>query len=934
MGDSLAWLSAWAKSVRSEQGEVTHWLPLSQHMEDSAAVARRLVEEWVPRQVVERIGRDLPGGARNVPVLASWLAGIHDVGKLSPAFAVQVPLLADRMRRFDLIADPRFQHERDRRQVTHSLVGHLAVRNWLTELGLPRRGIATQLASIVGSHHGVAPERDQLAKVREFSHLAGTGAWETARSDALAHVTGLIGGPNVLGRFRDATITPPSLVLLSGIVIVADWIASNADLFELEPITTAELPPRPPEATRTRQRLEWAWRELDLPPKWAPAPLGADLDAEFRARFPRISRPHPVQVAAVKSARNQHEPGILVIEAPMGVGKTEAALVAAEVLAQISGAGGCFVALPTRATSDAMFGRVAEWLRALRQIHSGAPIDVTLAHGKASLNDNYQGLVRARWLASIGDHVKNDHDDSIVVHQWLRGNKKGSLASFVVGTIDQVLLAGLKSRHLMLRHLALAGKVVVIDEVHAYDVYMSQYLHRVLHWLGAYRVPVVLLSATLPAARRADLLRAYSTGRGEQVSEPRGGITYPAISSSADPTPHAVPDDTPPKPVGVDRLPDDLDSLVAYLKHHLADGGCAVVVRNTVRRVQETADRLAEEFGSEKTTVNHSRFLACDRARLDAELVRRFGPPGPDNDRKGPHIVVASQVVEQSLDVDFDLMVTDLAPIDLVLQRLGRLHRHPRDRPTPLRQPRCAIVGVEDWHAEPIRAIPRSRRVYSEHPLLRAAALLAGRSTITLPDDIAPLVQRAYGGDPLGPPSWQPALLAAARLAEADAARRRERASAFLLDEPGEGASLIGWLRAGVGDADGPRGAAQVRDGTEPLEVLVVRRDRDGGVLTPDWIERSPDRQIPLDQPMPPALAKVIAACALRLPLALSHEGVIDDVIKELERHYFTSFATSPLLAGHLVLPLDDDRRATLRAGGDEFLLTYDPRRGLIHDRR
>lgn len=925
------WLSGWAKSFFEPDLGLSHWLPLSQHLDDSAAVAGQLVDRWLPRQVVERIGRDLPGGTAHVRVLASWLAGVHDVGKLSPAFVVQVPKLADRMRHHGLIAAPELQLDPMRGRVAHSLVGHVAVRDWLAgEMEFPRRGIATQLASIVGSHHGIAPERTQLARVAELPHLAGVGAWETARVEALEFATARIGGSEALSRFRDIQLSSPSLVLLSAIVIVADWIASNTDLFELDPISTTELPPREPHRDRTMQRLDTAWSRLDLPERWSPTPIGDDLDAAFHTRFPRISTARPVQRAAVRVAQRHTAPGIIVIEAPMGVGKTEAALVSAEVLAHTFGAGGCFIALPTQATSDAMFRRVTEWLRALPRGDDAVSLDVNLAHGKASLNDTFDGLVKAGRFAYVGD----EDADSITVHQWLRGSKKGPLASFVVGTIDQVLVAGLKSRHLMLRHLALAGKVVVIDEVHAYDVYMSEYLQRVLHWLGAYRVPVVLLSATLPAARRDELLRAYAAGRGDEPVAQDANFGYPMILSSADSTPQVVPDTAATTNVHLDRLPDDLDSLVGYLRTHLSEGGCAAVVRNTVGRVQETADRLAKEFGVENITVDHSRFLACDRARIETDLVRRFGPPGPDNDRQGPHIVVGSQVIEQSLDVDFDLLVTDLAPIDLVLQRLGRVHRHPRNRPEAVSRARCAVVGVEDWAGEPTRAVSGSRRVYTEHTLLRAAALLNERTEISLPADIAPLVQTAYGDGPLGPPTWQDTMEAAAASQAVRARRRRDNAAHFLLGQPTVDGNLVGWLQAGVGDADGPRGAAQVRDGAESLEVLVVQRDRDGGLLTPAWIPRGAAQQIPLDQAVPPSLAKVIAACSLRLPLALSHEGVVDQVIAELEhQNHFTSFDQTPLLAGQLVLVLDGNRQTQLRAGDQKFRLTYDLRRGLIHER-
>lgn len=919
------WLSVWAKTGRDPLNTtvVTGWLPLHEHLADTAAVAGLLVDRWVSPQVLARIAQDVDGDTASVRRLITWLAAVHDVGKASPAFAVQHLELADVMRSRGLVASPRLADDPERSSVRHEFVGQLAVRTWLAdELGFAYRGTAAQLASIVGSHHGVPPEPGQLALARSRPDLAGTGEWERARAAALRWATALIGGPEVLRRFADARLGRPSLALLSAVVIMADWIASNDTYFPLDPLHTAHEPPRSPDPQRTAARATTGWTQLDLPHRWSPQPVG-DIRAAFVARFGR--EPRPVQVAAVEVARAQERPGLVIVEAPMGEGKTEAALLAAEVLAERSGADGVFVALPTRATSDAMFDRVLDWMDGLPGLPAGT--SVTLAHGTASLNDTYDGLLRDGGMQDVGEGV----DEAVVAHNWLRGRKRGTLAQFVIGTIDQVLFAGLKSRHLMLRHLALAGKVVIIDEVHAYDVYMSRYLDRVLHWLGAYGTPVVLLSATLPAARRAELVAAYDAGRGE--TSPPAGSGYPVVLGSGLPA-RQMPASRAPQDVGLDHLPDDLDALVAMLRERLSGGGCAVVVRNTVGRVQETAGRLVAEFGADHVTVNHSRFLACDRARTDRELLRRFGPPGSATDRPGLHIVVASQVVEQSLDVDFDLMVTDLAPIDLVLQRIGRLHRHARIRPDGLNRPRCVLVGVEDWAAAPARGVTGSRRVYGEHALLRSAALLTGRATIVVPTDIAPLVQAGYGKAIPGPESWQEAMRVAHAADGLAADRRRERAGDFLLAEPGRAlATLDGWVRAGVGDTDeDPRGVAQVRDGAETLEVLVVQRDPDGGLLTPEWIERGGGRQIPLDERVPQPLARTIAACALRLPLAISHDRIVGDVIAALERNHYASFALSPLLAGQLVLVLDGDRVAELHHGAAAFRLTYDLRRGLLHE--
>lgn len=908
----------WGKSLHDPQTrQLVAWLPVGQHLLDTEGVAGRLVDEWVSPQVLRRIAEDVPGGSAGVRTVVRWLAGIHDIGKCSPAFVVQVDRLADRMRnhgwdlRTDAAADPA------RSAVRHELVGHVAVREWLVDrLGFDRLA-AGRVACVVGAHHGMAPEYSRLNLAADHSRLAGDGQWKHGRERLLDEAAQRCGGIEALRPLLVARWSKPTQVLLCGIVIVADWIASSLDLFPLIDIEQDRMPPVDQVARR-----QAGWSRLRLPVRWAAAALGDDLDAAFRRRFQKPTV-RPLQVAAAEAAR--HAPGtpatgILVVEAPMGSGKTEAALLAVEELAAQSGADGCFIALPTRATADAMFSRAHQWLAALP---GSGRHSVTLAHGTASLNDEYRGLMAGDRYASIGED-----DESLVAHWWLRGRKRGALASFVIGTIDQVLFAGLKAKHLMLRHLALAGKVVVLDEVHAYDVYMSVYLDLVLKWLGAYRVPVVLLSATLPSARRAELLTAYQHGRGAEPPAARTAA-YPAVTTPA--ATRAVPAD-PDRTVHLDHLPDDDATLVAYLRDRLADGGCAAVVRNTVGRVQAAADILIEEFGQENVTIAHSRFLACDRAAIDQDLLRRFGHNG---DRPGRHIVVASQVIEQSLDVDFDLLVTDLAPADLVLQRIGRLHRHDRQRPAPLEVARCALVGVEDWATSPPHAVAGSRAVYGQHMLLRAAALLGpqARTSIQVPSQIPDIVEAAYADTALGPLAWQPAMREAARTQEQRTTRRQQAAMAFRLGVP-TGDHLIGWQRGNAGNVDDtPKGVAQVRDSGESIEVLVVTSDGDDRLFLPPWIPEIGGRQLENTGKINTATARAVAATSLRLPRTLCIEPLIDDVIAALETNRFDSFQATPLLADQLVLVLDTGGKARLRHGNADFHLTYDRYRGLSYER-
>lgn len=784
--------------------------------------------------------------------------------------------------------------------------------------------------------------------------------WRRVQDELLDACADEYGVRDRLGEWRSVKLPQPVQVLLTVLVIVADWVASNADLFPYFPQDVAR---------SSEERVAAAWRGLDLPAPWCPDDPGGDAQELFASRFglPSGAKVRPVQEAAVELARTMDDPGLMVIEAPMGEGKTEAALAVAEIFAARSGAGGVLFALPTMATGNAMFPRLLDWLKRLPGAED-ARYSVLLAHSKAALNEDFAELMREsghriaavdvdapeqpRWRPS--DKTRSAPAE-LVAHAWLRGRKKAMLSSFVAGTVDQLLFAGLKSRHLAMRHLAIAGKVVVIDEAHAYDTYMSVYLDRVLSWLGAYRVPVVVLSATLPAVRRRELVEAYAGGKAaaargatefEAVGEARAYPLLTAVTPGGEPVLKSPEASARGTDVVLERTDDGLDVLVDRLADELDGGGCVLVVRNTVRRVLETAQALRARFGDENVTVAHSCFIDIDRAAKDADLLKRFGPPGKAENRPtGPHIVVASQVAEQSLDVDFDLLVTDLCPVDLLLQRMGRLHRHQRgdgqhERPERLRRARCLVTGV-DWTADVPAPVRGSVAVYGAHALLRSAAALlprfeAGRSRpVRLPEDISPLVQTAYADGPVGPESWAPAMAEAFEWYEQHCADQAGRAAVFRLEEAArDGKPLFGWVAAGVGDADDTRaGRAQVRDSRESLEVVVVQQCADGSLTTMPWL--APDRhgnplaglELPRDQVPPMRTARAAASCGLRLPIQFSYAEVMDRAIEELEGLYVPAWQVkdSHWLSGQLILALDEDCQTRL-AG---FSLRYSESDGL-----
>ncbi len=929
--------SVWAKSLNCDGA----WLPLWQHMDDAADVAGALFDQWLSvslrKLLAEPFGSD-PAVAR---ASVQFLAGMHDLGKATPAFAVQDEQLAGQMRGLGLDMPATKAQLTDRSRLPHSLAGHHLLGRWLAGRGWSG-GAVPAWAVVVGGHHGVPPDAMSVTEAGPESYplLYGEGRWTKVQDELADRMAARSGADGYLDQWRDLRLPQVFQVVVSGLVILCDWIASNESLL---PFLTGPLP----EVTENPGRGGAALRRLALPAPWRPADTPAEVRELFATRFqlPAGATPRPIQEATCQVVSEVSAPGLVIIEAPMGEGKTEAALAAAEIMARRWGCGGLFVALPTQATTDAMFCRVVDWLDALGGGHQlvGA---VTLSHGKARLNRLFQGMVKVGGFADIGCDEEMDTgnvpEHAVVAHSWLSGRKKSQLANFNIGTIDQLLFTALKARHLVLRHLALAGKVVIIDEVHAYDAFMNSYLTKVLTWLGAYDVPVLALSATLPRDRRRALLQAYSRGAHtpppstEDFARLDGDTSYPVITwtDGGDVDSRGVAASGRSTKVSITDLSggvdDDLGPLIDKLGELLSDGGCAVVVRNTVRRVLRTAQALRETYGDE-VSVAHSRFIAADRLRIDARLLDLFGPPGRCTQRPQRHIVVASQVVEQSLDVDFDLLVTDLAPIDLMLQRMGRLHRHDRgvgqkDRPPKLRAAQTFITGA-DLTEDPPRLEPGAARfVYHRDPLWRAAAVLTPLfgKTLTLPDDIAPLVAGAYGADSVGPASWHSAMQEARTEWLGSIESRAAAARTFQVADPGRpGTAILNWVSGSVGEADDEAsGQGQVRDGTPSLEAILIQQAPSGDWRTPDWL---PDGQggldVPRDEIPPEPVPSVLLMCTLRLPVGLSDDATAEILWEATP----ASWRKSPLIHRLPVLVVDTDGRGRI----GQRAIRYTPELGL-----
>ncbi len=887
-----------ARRLAGKSGPDGSWLPLWMHLRDTAEIMARLVRERLPEGAKAAIGLDDEDLVR-----VAWVLGAsHDLGKATVAFQGRIAqnLAAEAYERLAMsvcLKNP-----------LHDTLPHaLASEAILRELGAP-----AWLAAIVGTHHGKTQGKkevktalrkhpDALIGINEDKTSAWRGAWEALWGAARE---GAGAGPL-------PEVPVPAALLLAGLLTMADWIASNTDYFPLIPVEETG------DALAYPGRAEAAWRKLALPPPWE-SRWGAVSDAAcFAERFGFA--PNSLQRAAMEAAHAMEEPGLLVVEAPMGGGKTEAALAAAEILNGKFGSGGLFFGLPTQTTANAIFARLLGW--AGKQSSETAHA-VRLAHGLAMLNDQLPGRATTE---------EDNPGTGVLAHPWFQGSKQALLADFAIGTVDQLLLAALKQRHLMLRHLGLTGKVVVVDECHAYDAYMSQYLERALEWLGRYRVPTLLLSATLPAERRAAFVRAYQGGAAGTPPEAAADdeAAYPVLTwtDGAAVRRRALPPSAAKRAVAHLALRDD--TLADALRERLAQGGCAGVIVNTVRRAQALARSLRAALPECDVRLLHAQFVLPDREAREAELLGSLGK-GSAPAKRDRLVVVGTQVLEQSLDIDFDFLATDWCPMDLLLQRMGRLHRHPRERPAPLREPVCATLeGAET----PFDA--GSLAVYDRWLLWRARALLP--ATVTLPDAIPTLVRQAY--------AWEPDCLApdaeaiAAKTKHVDRQQSlRDRADAHRIHAPGNTLfpTLDNWMASDTLATEAAARAA-VRDGDPAIEVLLLARHRDGSLHFLPWLE--PAGAAPLDptRPPDPQTARAIARQRLRLPVRLARDHKrADRVIRELEQSTGGALAAwqeAPLLEGELFLILDLGDDGTLTAELDGAALAYSKEEGFLFAR-
>ncbi|MDP2760877.1 MAG: CRISPR-associated helicase Cas3' [Sideroxyarcus sp.] len=712
MDQSLA--SLWAKTGKDGDSS---WHHLILHMLDVAASADAILARE-PESTRSRMAKCLEMTWEDARPWLLLVIACHDLGKACPGFQCKWENLTG----MDSGRSPNTD-------INHAFVSQIALTEMLHEKGWPYE-LAELVADAVGCHHGSRASPSTLDHLMGDRRALGKDDWAQARRGLVEAVSEVF-KPNKIPTNK---LSGPDFMLLSGLTSFADWIGSNEDWFSFG--TSEDCDDLEGWFQKRRDLAEQALDAIGWEPR---TPLSLEPKSfEQVFKFP----PRPLQQAVADVVSDLKEPAILLVEAPMGEGKTEAAYFAHLELQRRFGHRGLYVALPTKATGNAMFKRT---LKFLRDQGSDRKLDLQLLHGGTLLNDTFQNLR----LSGIHDP---NMGGEVRAGEWFTNKKRALLSEYGVGTVDQALLPIFPVRHNFVRMWGLANRVVVFDEIHAYDAYTGTLLVHLLRWLLALGSSVILLSATLPPSIRAALAKAVSGKLPEQEKE------YPRLTvfcSGEEATQkHFEADPARRLTLKLQGISADLPSMRSALEEHLANGGMGLALVNTVQRAQdlyrlfpegEPLEREGQRIGKRladgtEVYLFHARFPAERRQKREDHALETFGESG---NRSGRKILIATQVAEQSLDLDFDLIATDLAPIDLVLQRAGRLWRHAR-KSRPVSEPILLIAGLTGDEPPSFGKPLWWGAVYREDILLRTWILLQNKQSLTLPDEIDALVQAVY----------------------------------------------------------------------------------------------------------------------------------------------------------------------------------------------
>lgn len=713
------YLSFWGKAARAEDecSPSRQWHAAAFHMLDVAAVA----QAWLAANKPQIPGLTNIGEAAWPAIVA--LVALHDIGKFSRPFQSKLediwPVALGRCTKHD---EPRHDtagfcllREQTFKQLLTPVLGALHITD------------GPVLLRAVCGHHG-SPPREEMPS---YSFC------EVSRAAAEAFIVDLLAllNPAPLPNLPEGGVTALSW-WLAGLTVLADWIGSAEEWFPY-PVVAQTLAEYWPVAC---ERAEQAVAKAGV------TGIPVNPVSPMRALLGSYG-PTPVQeFVATVDLGGSEAPALVIIEDQTGSGKTEAALLLAHRLMQEKGARGLFIALPTMATANALHDRLGHYYTSL--FAAGETPSLVLAHGKRQLNDRFAEALKHGRTAPGHAGADADETASAQCAAWIGADRRRTfLADCGVGTIDQALHGVLPTRHAPLRLFGLSQRVLIIDEAHAYDAYMQQELFRLVEFQARQGGSIIILSATLARTDRQHLVNVFrkACGHGEELCTRNEYPLFTAVTAAGAGEYAVAPRPGLARQLLVHRLV-DADAAINIVAAAAQRGAAVGWIRNTVDDAVAACEALMAQGIA--ATLFHARFAMGDRLAIEEKVQARFGKTSQPGERA--HVVVGTQVMEQSLDLDFDVMISDLAPIDLLLQRAGRLWRHERSG-RPEDTPRLYVIAPEplveppsDW----LKDFRGTGLVYQNHGVLwRSARAIFAHPVVNLPGEVRELVEAVYAPD-------------------------------------------------------------------------------------------------------------------------------------------------------------------------------------------
>ncbi|MHB1655768.1 MAG: CRISPR-associated helicase Cas3' [Burkholderiales bacterium] len=738
----------WGKADPNYPGE-QKWHPLAYHSLDVAAVGATYLKR--SPSLFKSCCELLQCSEQAFLSWSAFLLALHDLGKFSEAFQSQRPDLIQQLQ--GRAPNPGKQYSERHDSLGFWLWGggyEGICSEILPEIGISNTkrvqdSLACWMRAVTG-HHGMPPK--PTGSVDSFFTKEDK---RTAADFVIAMAELLLTDEaKRIPANMDAKDFQQSSEMLSwwfaGVTVLADWLGSNTDFF-------------PYQDRSTDLKEYWGYAQGQATIALANSGVLSSTIAggqTLKNFFPYILDASPLQHWSVTVDIPQ-APQIYLLEDVTGAGKTEAAMMLVYRLMAQELAEGFFIGLPTMATANAMYRRVA---KVYQQLYSDNA-NLVLAHGHKKLVEEFAASI-LRPNTPEHDIAQLDETASARCSAWLADHsKRALLASAGVGTIDQALLAVLHSKHQSLRLLGLFNKVLVIDEVHACDAYMQGVLEVLLEFHARTGGSVILLSATLPNHMKQDLLNAYARGRHQSSAPAVISAAYPLAThwhdGQATLQEEALASRANVSRTVYVRYESEDEKVFAHIVNALQQGQCVGWIRNTVADAMTAYERLSRIISHEKITLFHARFALKDRLGKEEQVLSFFGEDSKQQDRQG-RLMIATQVAEQSLDVDFDVLITDLAPIDRILQRAGRLQRHVRNvqgnrlRKTDAidkRSAPCLWVYAPLWTTQPKEdwygaVFKKGQHVYKHHGQLWLTAQVLQKGSFTMPDEARSLIETVY----------------------------------------------------------------------------------------------------------------------------------------------------------------------------------------------